>query len=1110
MNAEGDGMKAEGARRNDLARPDRATASAVSVALVLAAAALLLVTGGSRAQYLPVVPQDQRGRIDAERSGFHDAANIRTVFWNYGMVGDYPADPGSVDLSVFHSVEVPKGSGMNYSDGITPFVLAKIRQGDGSEAYLMETGFRERQALSPRLNRVMRFEPRPGYLQPNPNINRGRSPALSSDPRTWPDCWPDRAGDPDDPGWCGQWNGYFGKRPAADQESFTVMDDDFYDAWDFYPDFRDSTRRGLGLRIEVRGFQWANPQAGNVVFWHYDITNEGTTDYDDNIIFGLYMDSGVGGSALSCDGIFESDDDNAYFDRRFDEDVLNLVYTWDSYGHGRDLSGSCGQSGYLGYAYLETPGNSLDGVDNDEDGITDERREGGPGELLDTVEEIDAYVAQNYNRDRFEAANGPLNQRPAYRTGRWWTGDEDLDWVAELHDVGADGVAETGDTGEGDGRPTAGEPYFDRTDLHESDQIGLTGFKMNRIRAGQGNPDPEADDIVFYMDSEEWPRRLFDKFTDPDPSARFDSALAANYNIGFLFASGPFTLKAGQTERFSLALAYGADLDELRRTVRTVQQIYNANYQFAVPPPLPTVTAEAGDGFVRLSWDDRAERGVDPVTNEYDFEGYRVYRSTDPEFRDPRVITTGTGSGPLGNGRPIAQFDLPDLKRGFSNQTVEGVSYYLGRDTGIVHTWTDTTATNGQQYYYAVTAYDYGSDSLNFYPSENAIAVSRTPRGGTILPSNVVAVRPEPRVPGFEPASTDSVASISGRGTGLVDVRVVNSDLVPEGHLFALRFETPHPESLRAVTYSLVDSTAGEVLFSSGADLLGQGRGPVGAGLLPIVETAQTVTVDRTRSGFTAESTTNARLRVTYVSRLPINQKRPGFPDDITIRFSDTFIDTSLALFPLPPAPVKFTALAHGEEGAAPLDFLFLDRDGDGTLSRADESIDIVTYALGRPDTPEVTWRVQLDPSATIEAPGEGDVYELRLIRPLSADDVFVFTTTGQRVTEQTAGGKVRFQPYVVPNPYIGAASFEPERFAISGRGERRMEFRDLPRNSTVRIFTIRGDLVQTLHHEGSAFGYVAWNLRSKDNLDVAPGLYIFHVDGGELGTSTGKFAVIK
>ena len=205
---------------------------------------------------------------------------------------------------------------MNYSDGITPFVLAKITQRNGLEAYIMETGFRERQGTSPYFNRVMRFEPRPGLLPARSRrstraVRRPsattRAPGPISGP-TGSTISTIRAGR-------GSWNGYFGKQIVADQESYMVMDDDFYDAWDFYPDSRDSTRRGLGLRIEVRGFQWANPQARNVIFWHYDITNEGTTDYDDNIIFGLYMDSGVGGSALSCDGIFESDDDNAFFDR---------------------------------------------------------------------------------------------------------------------------------------------------------------------------------------------------------------------------------------------------------------------------------------------------------------------------------------------------------------------------------------------------------------------------------------------------------------------------------------------------------------------------------------------------------------------------------------------------------------------------------------------------------------------------------------------------------------------------------------------------------------------------------------------------------------------------
>jgi len=98
----------------------------------------------------------------------------------------------------------------------------------------------------------------------------------------------------------------------------------------------------------------------------------------------------------------------------------------------------------------------------------------------------------------------------------------------------------------------------------------------------------------------------------------------------------------------------------------------------------------------------------------------------------------------------------------------------------------------------------------------------------------------------------------------------------------------------------------------------------------------------------------------------------------------------------------------------------------------------------------------------------------------------------------------------VVPNPYVGSASFEPERFASSGRGERRIEFRDIPRSATIRIFNIRGELVQSLRHDGSIDAMVAWNLRTKDNLDVAPGLYVFHVEGGEGGSSVGKFAILK
>ena len=153
------------------------------------------------------------------------------------------------------------------------------------------------------------------------------------------------------------------------------------------------------------------------------------------------------------------------------------------------------------------------------------------------------------------------------------------------------------------------------------------------------------------------------------------------------------------------------------------------------------------------------------MTGENDFEGYRIYRSTDPEFRDPQVLTTGRGTD-IGLRNPTAIFDLADGRRGYSQKAVEGIQYYLGEDTGISHTWTDTTVTNGQVYYYAVTSYDFGVespyDSLRIFPSENPITVTRTPRGGLILPKNVVEVRPDPRVLGFQSAMLETPVHVEG------------------------------------------------------------------------------------------------------------------------------------------------------------------------------------------------------------------------------------------------------------------------------------------------------------------------------------------------------------
>ncbi len=1107
---------------------------------------LTLPAWSAQAQELqPYVPDAQRGQIDAERQGTHDANSIRTRFFNFGMVGDFEGNP---DLSVFHSVEVPKGSGLNYSDGITPFVLARIIQDNGNPAYIMETGFRERQGTSPITGQTMRFEPRPGYFERDPGLNVGRSIAISNDPRTWPgavptregmnlppdECWIDKVDDPDDPGWCGDWNGFFGKRPNADQESYFVMDDDYYDAWNFFPDNRDAhlpaseRRRGLGLRVEVRGFQWSNPQASNVIFWHYDIVNEGTTNYDGieqpEVIFGVYMDSGVGGSSVSCDGRGETDDDNAFFTTEFGQD---LVYTWDKNNTGVSLNSNCADTGYLGYAYLETPGNATNGMDDDEDGIIDERRDGGPGQLIEGQDNIRREVTARYNLADFEREYGPLENRPAFQAGSWWTGDEDLDWVAELHDTGADGVFATddnpADTGEGDGMPTDGETNFDRTDITESDQIGLTGFKLNRIAPGPG-ASGEVDAIVFNTTGAQWPRRLYEQFSSPDPDVRFDMALVENFNIGFLFASGPFPLKAGRRERFSLALAFGTDLAELQDNVQTVEQIYNANYQFAVPPPEPVVEAYVNEkGHVILNWSNVSEKAVDPVTNENDFEGYKIYRSTDPTFLDPRRIVNARGISPFPIGAPLEAYDLENGITGYSDLNVQGINYYLGADTGITHTYVDSTVTLGQTYYYAVTAYDHGAPELGFFPSENAVAVSRTARGGIVLPPNVVQVRPNLPVPGFVPASfvEESLAHVTGDASAEVSVRIVNDAKVPDGHTFRITFEGS-ADSVRAETYSLLNETTGEELFTGGQAMDGTATGPVGAGLQPIIDSPRVTGFDAAASGFVSGGA-NFEMQARYAEVLPANLKRPGYPEDLLVTFSDQFLDTTLAAIGAPAQPVRFKI--EGAESGMQLDFRFRDTDGDQTLSALDEFIEVVTYTDDEPTRARPTWNISIDTTrvdGALEVPGPGDVYRIALIKPVDLEDAYTFTVQSSRIDDDQAEEDFQeVKPYVVPNPYVAAAAFEPERFATSGRGERRLEFRGVPVGSTVRIFTVRGELVQTLEHDGftlnpdgtladgTTTGMIAWDLRSKDNLDIAPGLYLFHVDS-DLGEHIGKFAIIK
>jgi len=157
-------------------------------------------------------------------------------------------------------------------------------------------------------------------------------------------------------------------------------------------------------------------------------------------------------------------------------------------------------------------------------------------------------------------------------------------------------------------------------------------------------------------------------------------------------------------------------------------------------------------------------------------------------------------------------------------------------------------------------------------------------------------------------------------------------------------------------------------------------------------------------------------------------------------------------------------------------------------------------------------WRINIvaPPEGTTINPDSSDVAYIKINAPFRSGDVFEFTTIAAKVDQDLARASLQ-KIAVVPNPYVGAASWEAQRLTQSGRGERKIDFIHLPQVATINIYTVSGEFVKVLHHEGDIIdGAEAWNLRSEDNMDVAPGVYVYYVDAPGVGTMIGKFAVIK
>ncbi len=101
-------------------------------------------------------------------------------------------------------------------------------------------------------------------------------------------------------------------------------------------------------------------------------------------------------------------------------------------------------------------------------------------------------------------------------------------------------------------------------------------------------------------------------------------------------------------------------------------------------------------------------------------------------------------------------------------------------------------------------------------------------------------------------------------------------------------------------------------------------------------------------------------------------------------------------------------------------------------------------------------------------------------------------------------------QIQVVPNPYLISAKWERARLGGISDGEpiRELSFRNLPSVCAIKIYTVDGDLVRTIHHNNGT-GIEYWDIRSEYNQMVSTGIYFYHVSSSQ-GDKVGKFAIIR
>jgi len=1117
-------------------------------------------------------PDDPAGDIAAEREGYMNGNRVYLYFQNTTELADWPRVDASLWPDTYEGTRTLDGIGLLVgarvyleNDTIPVDKWEDINSKTGLDTlYFCQTSYRQGMDTDPTGTVEWGYYPAFGYFDENSEY-----PAMSNRPGSWPPLgWPASANDLK---WPGEWDGRFGRGVIyADLETYFVVNDaqdqeylGFEDRIKYYP--RPGVRigdkkadvtiqrgkpwGGIGTRVEQRGFQWNNPQARDAIFWEYEIAN--ISDYDlPEVAFGYWVDTWIGGESAS--------DDVGFFDT-----YIDMAYCWDTDGVG--FGGRT--PGTLGFAYLESPGVPYDNEDNDQDGLLNEQRDNevlakiGPTDGIDDLAKfLEFYklsiddLKEHWDADEDQDWDDGVDRNG---NGIYDLGEDPGD------DVGLDGVAPGEinyygpDEGECNHQPdfrqgVGCEPDFNTTDVSESDMVGLTSFRLFNI------PNENACFQWFCGDRSMW------DLIGREALIEWSGSIS---NLILTFASGPFPLFKGREERISMSELHSYDplaglnssdhsAPSLFEQKRIVQIIYEKDYRFAQPPRMPTLFATSGDGKVILTWDDVSDtRTRDPfVGNVNDFEGYKLFRATDKKFSDPQVITDGYGAPSF--LKPIFQCDKIDSISGFAEfGHVNGALYNLGNESGIVHHYVDTEVQNGRTYYYALVAYDYGVESLKISPSENNIVLELDENEDVrFYGQNVQIVTPRQNAAGYVAPEIALLDPEINTGLREIQPEILSKDIINPGHRYKVKFGIDTLGAVNGYDHGLLYTTSAiKVYDTSNKDSMvyyesfedqnsdnfmyndtlhytylnpaGSIISDVFDGLrLNIRQPFITAEYDHENSDWlNGTAPVNITTSVTESYYFPWNYNIifTDNPSVYTGRVTNTRrirdedgrsrLSNLLTLqnFPFYVVNTSFTDSTGNYEK---LDLVVQDMNANNQYDYLDDRV--FAGAL----TSENEWAGTIfiidfyDLSDVADFPGGDDLYQVVFNRPFHLTDSLMFEVKPAISLDPDAIRNSLDNIKVVPNPYISTNAMEPAVSNIYLNQRRQIMFTNVPAQCTIKIFTSSGVLVDEIDVNNPVDkGIATWDLLSMEGLDIAAGMYFYHLKVDATGDEKiGKFAIIK